>query len=587
MPSFRRIFKYYWFSIKKYQWIFYLMLFAYGTGAVLSNVINPIILKDIIDTISGSVPGVEASNCLFRLIFLFGSVIFLYQIVYRIGDYSITAFQSRAIRDIHNDTFKRLSLHSYNFYINNFAGSLVTKAKRFASAFERIADTISFNFYFSLVKFTGILIVLFSKIPPVAFAFLGWIVVYIFISFLFLRKKIKYDLAQAEADSKVTASFADVITNILNLKIFSSSKKEHSLFKNVTNYQYKKISTNWNFDNLQNAVKGLLIGFLNVFVLYLMINLWLDQKTTAGMVVLVQTYMFGIFDELWNLGKAMTRFATEVSNAKEMADIFDKVPDILDPISPEKLKITKGEINFENVSFEYVEDLAVFKDFSLNIKAGEKVGLVGHSGSGKSTITKMLLRFADVKEGRITIDGQDIRNITQDNLRSKISYVPQDPILFHRSIRENIGYSKDNATDEEIIEATKKAHAHEFISNLTKGYDTLVGERGVKLSGGERQRVADARAILKNAPILVLDEATSSLDSESEFLIQDALKNLMTGHTTIVIAHRLSTIMQMDRIVVTQDGRILEQGKHKELVKAADGTYQRLWNIQAGGFQNV
>ncbi|MDP3880958.1 MAG: ATP-binding cassette domain-containing protein, partial [bacterium] len=257
---------------------------------------------------------------------------------------------------------------------------------------------------------------------------------------------------------------------------------------------------------------------------------------------------------------------------------------VKDKRGAKELEVRKGEIIFKDTVFKYKEGIEVLSGFDLKIKAGERLAFVGPSGGGKSTIVKLLFRFHDLDKGEIKIDGQDISEVSQDSLRDNVSLVPQDPILFHRSLMENIRYARENASDGEVIEAAKQAHAHDFISSFPKGYDTLVGERGVKLSGGERQRVAIARAILKDAPILVLDEATSSLDSESEMFIQDALKKLMKGRTTIVVAHRLSTIMQMDRIVVIQNGDIIEEGKHEELVKAQQGTYQRLWEIQAGGF---
>jgi ATP-binding cassette subfamily B protein len=257
---------------------------------------------------------------------------------------------------------------------------------------------------------------------------------------------------------------------------------------------------------------------------------------------------------------------------------------VVDKPKAREFKFKHGAIEFSKVGFTYKEGVDVLSDFSLNIKPGEKVALIGSSGGGKSTIVKLLFRFFDIQKGRISIDSQDISTVTQDSLRKNLSLVPQDPILFHRSLMENIRYGKPEASEEEVVEASRVAHCHEFISGFPQGYETLVGERGVKLSGGERQRVAIARAVLKNAPILVLDEATSSLDSESEMLIQDALKKLMKGKTVIVIAHRLSTIMQMDRIIVIDGGKIVEEGKHKELLKAQEGIYQKLWNIQAGGF---
>lgn len=312
--------------------------------------------------------------------------------------------------------------------------------------------------------------------------------------------------------------------------------------------------------------------------------MWLSGVISAGTVVLIQIYIGNIFEAFFLLSRVFSKMTGSLAYADEMIEVFDATPDILDPETPETDRIRDGRIEFRDVSFKYSDGENVFSNFSLAIQDGEKVGLVGPSGAGKTTVTKLLLRFVDPQSGKICIDGQDIRSIRQDDLRKHIAYVPQEPLLFHRSIRENIAYGKADAADEDVIAAAKKAEAHEFIARLPKGYDTLVGERGVKLSGGERQRVAIARAILKDAEILVLDEATSSLDSESEHAIQEALDDLMNGKTAVVIAHRLSTIRKLDRIVVlNRDGKIEEEGKHDELL-ARNGLYASLWNRQTGGF---
>ena len=582
MP-YMRVFYYYWPQIKKYKWSFFLTFLAYGIGIIFSNIVNPILYKKIIDLISTGTPETVSSSDLLSLLFWIVMCMLFFNICYRIGDYLITYFQSNVIREIHNDTFRRLMNHSYKFFSNNFSGSLVAKAKRFAASFERMDDIISFNIWFIFVELIGVFVVLFLNVPKIGFLFLMWVVMYIFITFLFIRKKMKYELLEAEADSKVTARFADSITNILNIKIFSGRIFERKIFEKATFDEFTKRKNSWNFGNLQNAIQAFLMVALETIVLYVMINLWLKDSITAGLFVLVQFYMISLFHKLWELGKSFVRFFKSIADAKEMTDILDQTIDILDVSNPEKCNISNGEINFQKVGFGYTQNMNVFTDFNLKIKSGEKVGLVGPSGSGKSTITKILLRFIDIKNGEILIDGQNIAKIKQDDLRNAISYVPQEPILFHRSIKENIAYSKPTATEEEIIEAAKKAHAHEFITMLPSGYDTLVGERGVKLSGGERQRVAIARAMLKDSPILVLDEATSSLDSVSESYIQDAFGELMKGKTTLVIAHRLSTIQKMDRIIVLDKGRIAEEGTHRELLEKK-GLYAELWGHQTGGF---
>jgi ABC-type multidrug transport system fused ATPase/permease subunit len=292
--------------------------------------------------------------------------------------------------------------------------------------------------------------------------------------------------------------------------------------------------------------------------------------------------MIGLITRIWGMGNSMRRVYNAISDADEMIQILNKPHAIRDREGAIWPTHAEGELMLKDVSFGY-GSRPILKNLNLSIPSGQKVAFVGPSGAGKTTITKLILRLYDVTIGEITLDGTDIRDIAQDSLRTLVSFVPQDPVLFHRSLKDNIRYGKEGATNEEIIEAAKKAHCHDFISKLELGYDTLVGERGVKLSGGERQRVAIARAILKNAPVLILDEATSALDSESEHLIQDALKNLMEGKAVIVIAHRLSTIMNMDRIIVMQDGHIVADGTHNELIEQGE-LYHKLWSIQAGGF---
>jgi ATP-binding cassette subfamily B protein len=340
----------------------------------------------------------------------------------------------------------------------------------------------------------------------------------------------------AHAESKTTGVLADALTNILSIKMFARNKAEQNYFTETVDAETGYVYESWVYQNYARAVQRGMAILFEIIALGVALWLWTRGEISAGTIVLLQLYLFSAFETIYNITRQMTRAMNALADANTMCEILAIEESVKDPKKPEPVRIKDGAINISEITFSYAESSEVFTNFSLTIPAGQKVGLVGHSGSGKTTITKLLLRFIDVDSGAITIDGQNIMHVKQDDLRSKIAYVPQDPLLFHRSIAENISYGRPDATREDIVEVAKRAHAHEFIERLSHGYDTLVGERGIRLSGGERQRIAIARAMIKDAPILILDEATSALDSVSERHIQDAFLDLMRGRTTIVIA---------------------------------------------------
>ncbi len=580
----KRVFRHIWPQIMKYKWSFFLTFVFYACRMLLSSVLQPTYFKKIIDVISSTSVTREAMTSGLMSLFAVSVIILIAGFIFsRLGAWTMVYFQSNLMRELSDYSFGKIIKNSYNFFSNRFVGSLVTRSRRFVRAFEVMHDTLVLNFWMTAITFIGIFVVLFSQARLIAFICLIWVFIYMIIISFFVKTRMLYDFEKAEADSRVSGRLADVFSNIFALKVFSAANQEKASFGEVTLNEAKHRNKSWYFGNKQEAVQGGLMTIVNAIVLYLIIKLWLVGTISTGTAVLVQTYMVLIFDRLWDLSKAITKFMEAAADMKEVVDIFEIVPDILDKENPEVSKIKEGVIEFKNVTFVYDSGQKVFENFNLKIKSGERIGLVGHSGAGKSTITKLLLRFVDVSSGKIEIDGQDICMIRQDDLRKAISYVPQEPLLFHRTVAENIAYGKPEAIEDEIIHAASRAHAHEFVSTLKNGYSTLVGERGVKLSGGERQRVAIARVMLANTPILVLDEATSSLDSVSESYIQDAFNELMKGKTTIVIAHRLSTVQKMDRIIVLDKGKVVEDGAHKELLQK-DGVYKSLWDHQTGGF---
>jgi len=340
----------------------------------------------------------------------------------------------------------------------------------------------------------------------------------------------------------------------------------------------------WDLSTIFEAVQGFLSISIELGIFYFAIRLWQKNILTIGDFVLIQTYILTMMNKVWSFSHVLRHFYEKLSDAEEMTIVFDTPHEIQDIPRAKDLKVLTGEVVFQNVNFNYNQTRSVLKKFNLSILAKQRLAIIGPSGAGKTTIIKLLFRMHDVASGKIFIDNQNIAKVTQESLWKNVALVPQDPILFHRTLFENIQYGNPEASKDEVIKASKAAHCHDFIKSLDDGYDTYVGERGVKLSGGERQRVAIARAILKNAPILVLDEATSSLDSESELLIQKALAELMKNKTVVVIAHRLSTIRKMDRIIVVDEGGIVEDGAHNALLKKIGGIYNKLWKLQVKGF---
>ncbi len=583
--SFKRTLRVYWDQMSGSRWVFFVLVAIIIFGTVC-NAIVPIYLKRIVDAISLTQDKDISFKLALSSLFMVGAIEMARVISNRGAGFWYIRFLSKFMAKVSNYSFQYLHRHSFSFFANNFSGALVKKVNYLTRAAENIFDSFVWDFVPMFTNLSVILSVLSFRDWRLGAGVFVWLVLFFTVTIIFSGWKFKYDIIANEAVSKTTGFLADTITNFSSLKLFNGYNREIGGFAELQEDLRRKNNFAWSMNEVFNAVSAVFMVVLEVGLLWMSIKLWKNGLFTPGDFVLIQSYVIIVVWQSWHFGHLLRNFYRSFSDAEEMVDILNTTPDILDIHKAKKLKVDKGEIEFRKVGFCYHETRKVLNDFDLTIKAGEKVALIGPSGAGKTTVVKLLLRNFDLTSGHILIDGQDIARATQESLWSNISLVPQDPVLFHRTLAENIAYGRPEASKEEIIKASKQAHCHEFISNLPEGYDTYVGERGIKLSGGERQRVAIARAILRNAPILVLDEATSSLDSESESLIQDALEKLMKNKTVIVIAHRLSTIREMDRIIYIDGGKIMEDGRHEDLEKKENGLYKHLWEIQAGGFVN-
>ncbi len=550
--------------------------------AILSGAIAPIFVAKLLSHIANGSANLHNSKPLLigYVVTLIFSEIIAVRITIALAFYSETKMQMHTAEQVmKSQTEKSLSFHS-----NHMSGGIVSDMTKLHGSIERFWDTL---------VFTAVPIAATIVAVCVALAFIFWQYSLLLallssaIAILIVRAQQRITPVSREVSEKssaMTAYFADTITNMQTVKAFAGEKSEQQAYRS-------KILT-WRKTSLKEMRRvlyttgsfGVMMTIMNACAFLVAIIATEHHIAAIGTTYLVIGYTLNVVSYLWQVGNTTRSYTRIIGDAGPMIAMLDETVELTNPDKPEKVKIVRGDIRFKDVTFAHDgSKYAIFTDLNLHIKPGEKVGLVGRSGSGKTTLTRLLLRFSDLQSGAILLDGQDATRITQADLRRHIAYVPQEPLLFHRTVRENIAYG-DPEMDQTTIEAiARMASAHEFIEALPHGYDTLVGERGVKLSGGQRQRVAIARAMLKNAPILALDEATSALDSESEVLIQAALWKLMEGRTAIVIAHRLSTIQKMDRIIVLDDGKIVEEGSHKELLQKK-GTYAKLWAHQSGGF---
>lgn len=504
-------------------------------------------------------------------------------VVFRLYDWLVIVTFPRMKCEIAEEMFDYVEKHSYSYFQQNFAGSLGNKINDMArSATTVIHNLIDLFLERTLSILIGTMMMFFVH-PYFAFVQMAWTMIFILVSLLLSKKAQYYAEISSEAHSTVVGKIVDSIGNILNVKLFARERYENRNLRSCLEDAASKDRKGMWYLLKVKTFYAISITLLTTAMMGLLISERSKNNVTVGDFALILTLNMFLIEELFVIANQLVPFAEEVGICKQALSIISPKHEIVDRPGAMPLQISKGQIVFDKVHFQYKKGQIVFADKSLTIHPGERVGLVGFSGSGKSTFVNLILRFFDVDSGKILIDGQDIKTVTQESLRNQIAMIPQDPILFHRSLIENIGYGRLDASVEEIIACSQKAHCHEFIEKLPDRYHSLVGERGIKLSGGQRQRIAIARAILKNAPILILDEATSSLDSITENYIQENLAKLMEGRTVIVIAHRLSTLFHMDRILVFSEGRVIEDGKHAELL-GLNGHYAKLWSMQAGGF---
>lgn len=478
--------------------------------------------------------------------------------------------------------FQYVSRHSYSYFVKNYVGSIAHRIDDLPRSARLIVDDILTVFFPLIVSIITSSAVFFSMHPILAAIFFIWLSMHFLLCLAFCTKAASYSSIQSAARAIVQGRIVDVIANYLNVKVFTRHEYEA---KNILSAQEEEV-TKYKFSLLYVEKFKLLlscISIINVMVLfYFAIKLWQSGELSDGDIVFTINSTINLMTIMWFAGDEISYVISEIGICKQGLVIIQDSAEAVDEYGAQELKISNAKIEFDAVTFEYMYNSNLFRKQTLVIPGRQKIGLVGFSGSGKTTFASLIIRLYEVTDGIIKIDDQDISKVTIDSLRGSISFVPQEPVLFHRSVIDNIRYANVLATDEEVIEASKKAACHEFIMKMDDGYNSIVGERGSKLSGGQKQRIAIARAILKDAPILIMDEATSALDSITENILQKSMYNLMQGKTVIVIAHRLSTLLNMDRIIVFDKGNIVEDGTHQQLLSKG-GNYSLLWNLQHNG----
>lgn len=584
MVTYSKLFGFVWQFIRQQKWIFFLILLLDALTWPLDVLLWPYILHLVVDIFSKFEADRLAAWGALKGPILGGLTLV---ISVEIASRAMGFLMARAIpkfqAHMRMTMFDHVQHHSPRYFNERFAGSLANKITDMTTH----AETILQQLFFPIVPAISASLLgagfLWFVNPLFSWILLAWIAVHIGICVWFTRTCDRYEQRHGEARTHLLGKIVDSLTNNFSVNLFYRFRHEKSALLSFQNEEEKTNVQALNYvQKIRCATSALFILGVIVGILGLILYLWLHDQISTGEAVQVFTTSWSIGSIMWMVGTSLPIFFQSVGITKQAYSVMQDEQDLGDLDKASDLKISEGEIVFDNVSFRY-GDKHLFVNKHAHIHGGEKVGLVGFTGAGKSTFINLILRLFPLQDGKILIDGQNIENVTLDSLRRQIALIPQDPILFHRTLRENICYGKPHATKEEISKAATLAHCDEFIRNLPEGYEAKVGERGTKLSGGEKQRIAIARAILADAPILILDEATSALDSVTERYIQESLEELMKERTTIVIAHRLATLSHMDRLLVFDKGKIVEEGTHETLLKK-QGLYAKMWTMQVGGF---
>ena len=578
------IFGFIFYFVRK-QWAKFTALTLISVAWAVNDTFFPYFLKRIVDTlqgISGDRSHVFAlvKGTLILLISFWVVMEISQRLAGIIGIYTFPKFRA----NIRETVFDYVKKHSHEYFSSQFAGNIAKRISDLPSSSETIVEIILFQFITAAVGSLIVLIMMWQTKPLFAGILLAWLFFHLGFTGLYLKYGNPQWMTHSDRVSILSGKIVDVFSNILSVRLFAHDRFESDYMKTAQHAEIKQAKKAMWVMELTRIGLGLSGLFLIFGMILTLLYGWEHHWVTLGDFTQVSMQSFWLLGWIWFISYQITVLAREMGTVGNALTIIRQPHQVMDDKAAVPINITQGEIHFDHVGFSYSKNRKVFENFNLTIPGGQKVGLVGSSGSGKSTFVNLLLRFYDVQSGQILIDGQNIAKVTQASLRSQIAMIPQDPSLFHRTLMENIRYGRLDATDEEVIEASKMAHCHEFIEKMEGGYNAMVGERGTKLSGGQRQRISIARAILKNAPILILDEATSALDSVTENLIQESLGYLMQGKTTLVVAHRLSTLSDMDRILVFDKGRVVEDGPQYELLENEEGEFAKLWNMQMDGF---